>query len=112
MVLMRFRESREQSLPYKSKVLVILEESIQRLVLIRPGEQVKNELDNITPPLQAAHALNSVLNISYFPHPDGASLSYTKQDTSESSALFPRSLILMHLYFQAVHFAADSLETI
>ena len=75
MVLMRPTDSREKSFPYKSKVLVTLEVSIQRLVLICPVEQVWNELDNTTPPLQAAHALNSVFSISYLPHPDVPSLS-------------------------------------
>ena len=75
MVLMRPTDSREKSFPYKSKVLVTLEVSIQRLVLICPVEQVRNEWDNTTPPLQAAHALNAVLSISYLPHPDVPSLS-------------------------------------
>ena len=104
---MRPRDSREQSLPYKSKALVTLEVPIQRLVLFCPAEQVRNELDNTTPPLQAAHALNSVLSISYLPHPDVASLSYSKQGISENSPLFSKELNPEAPLFISRHFAAD-----
>ena len=45
-VLMRPRDSREKSLPYRSKKLVSMKVGIQRLVLICPAEMVEDELRN------------------------------------------------------------------
>ena len=43
-VLMRPRDSREKSLPYRSKKLISMKVGIQRLVLICPAEMVEEEL--------------------------------------------------------------------
>ena len=43
-VLMRPRDSREKSLPYRSKKLIPMKVGIQRLVLLCPGEMVEDEL--------------------------------------------------------------------
>ena len=45
-VLMRPRDSREKSLPYRSKKLIPMKVGIQRLVLLCPAEMVEDELGN------------------------------------------------------------------
>ena len=97
-VLMRPKDSRKQSLPYKSKALVTLEVPIQRLVLICPAEQFRKGLDNTTPPLQAAHALNSVLSISYLSTLMMPPFRTLCRASRRTPLYFPRSSILRHLY--------------
>ena len=48
-VLMRPRDSREKSLPYRSKKLIPMKVGIQRLVLICPAEMAEDELGRVDP---------------------------------------------------------------